>query len=162
MKKQLVVVWLVWIFLIINLSGCMETQNNSEKENDKAYTNNNPISLYCTPSFEREDWETTNTGNVNHIIYGIGMYDDNGKFCWQDGILTLKLFDENSSIVFSNSQSFTENDIEYPKISGITKVSYIYDYEIEGDILNAASYNATYVTIDGIMIYSEGEVVGPY
>jgi hypothetical protein len=132
------------------------------EETDKAYTYNKPDSLYCTPSFEREDWETTDVGDVNHIVYGVGMFDENGSFCWHDGTLTLELFNETDDIVFSSSQSIAEENIEYPKISGITQVYYIYDYEIEGDILDVTTYNATYTTANGSVIYSEGEVVGPY
>ena len=30
------------------------------------------------------------------------------------------------------------------------------------DILDVTTYNATYTTANGIVVYSEGEIIGPY
>ncbi|MDI6640555.1 MAG: hypothetical protein QMD78_07015, partial [Methanocellales archaeon] len=91
-----------------------------------AYTYNEPVSILIRPEYERVDWETTNVGPIDHLIYSVCLFDSDGDYCWADGQLTLEIMNRELEVVCTINRSFTEDDIEYPHLFGMT---YIYRIE---------------------------------
>ena len=110
-------------------------------------------------NFEREDWNTTNIGKVDHIIYILGLYDENGKGCWGEGKLNLKLFNTSGLLVYSVNRTITNDDL-YKGTDHLSKTYIIWDYEIDGDITDVSTYNATFITQSGTVLYSNGIIKG--
>lgn len=123
----------------------------------------NPAHMLLGVEYEREDWATTNVGEIDHLIYMLALFDEEGNSTWVDGHLTLKIKNAQGEVVSVVERDFAEEPIG--------EVFRIEDYQIGGPIIEAKTYTATYVTVDDTVVtdlvtfggtVKEKEITGPH
>jgi len=163
--KKIAAIVLLFVLITTIFSGCVEEEaipTPTPTPTPYVYPTPTPrvtTKLLTSVEYERRDWDTTNVGPIDHLIYRVSLFDKDGNYCWSNGHLTLKIMNADGTIVATIERNFTEADIEYESMSHIFT---IYDHEVDGSVTDAITYNATYVTIDGETLTEEGEITGPY
>jgi hypothetical protein len=100
--------------------------------------------------YERSDWDTTNVGEVDHLVYALSLEP------WADGKLTLILLDNFGHTIYTLNREFTSFDVD------VDSVTYAYEIYPPGDPYAAASFFATYELAGGGTISDSGFISGPY
>jgi hypothetical protein len=106
--------------------------------------------LMLQVDYERSDWDTTNVGEVDHLVYVLSLEP------WVDGRLRLVLLDRFGQTVYSVGREFTSLDVD------VDSVTFAYEIYMPGDPLDAEAYFATYELVGGGTISDSGYITGPY
>ncbi|PTD94402.1 hypothetical protein C9439_02480 [archaeon SCG-AAA382B04] len=109
--------------------------------------------MFVKLTYERENWNTTNTGDIDHLIYSVSLFDENEDCCWRDGELTLKMFNDEGEIVSEVRNNLTEEDFDFTL--GTTKAFRIEESQIKGPVTEAKTFIAKYETKNGTTITTE-------
>ena len=159
LMKTGISITLTLILLSVISIGCVENEEGENQISEQEEDNNNNLKPTATQILvnglerEREDWDTTNTGQVDHLVYYFSTHDSDGDYYWVDGRLTLRIYDDSNTLVCLYEKDFTVADTDY-KIG--TEICRIEEYEITGSILDCKTYTASYKTKNGVILKEPG------